>query len=291
VIGRRERGRPTEDPALAAGSPILDIVGVDYHYPGGVQALSGVNLTLQAQEVVAIVGPSGCGKSTLLGLVAGLINPTAGSLKWGINATEARNADRRRLAMVFQRDTVLAWRTVEANVRFGMEFLSISESERQERVEDLLRLGNLLEFRKAHPRQLSGGMRRRLGLLMALAVRPSVLLLDEPFSALDEPTRVGLSSDVLKLAYEYGVTVVLVTHDLGEAISIADRVIVMSSRPATVQHSVEVGFGHDRNVFTLREHPEFGELYAELWRELRKAIGVGDGPDADIVAAEAGLTL
>jgi ABC-type nitrate/sulfonate/bicarbonate transport system ATPase subunit len=122
-------------------------------------------------------------------------------------------------------------------------------------------------------------MRRRVGLLTSLAVKPSVLLLDEPFSALDEPTRVELASDVIKLSYQYRVSVVLVTHDLGEAISVADRIIVMSNRPARVQRVVEVGFGHDRDVYSLRESGEYADLYRELWHELWEAIRTGSaGP-------------
>lgn len=251
---------------------MLRVRNVRYSYPTGLQALGGVDLQLGVGEVLAIVGPSGCGKSTLLSLVSELAQPTGGSISW--NEEQLKRVDRggRRLAMLFQRDTVFPWRTVEKNIRFGMESVGLPRSERKEWTETLLRLGNLEAFRKAYPRALSGGMRRRVGLLMSLAVRPAVLLLDEPFSALDEPTRVGLSSDVLKLAYEYDVSVLLVTHDLGEAISVADRIVVMSNRPARIQRTFTVPFGHDRDVFSLRETPEYAELYSELWHELWLAI-------------------
>jgi NitT/TauT family transport system ATP-binding protein len=174
--------------------------------------------------------------------------------------------------MLFQRDTVLPWRTVEKNIQFGMECLKLSKREMADRTGALLELADLSAFAKAYPRTLSGGMRRRVGLLTSLAVRPSVLLLDEPFGALDEPTRVELSADVLRLAYRYGVTVILVTHDLGEAISVADRVIVMSQRPGRVQAMVELDFGHERDVFTVREEARYAEAYGRLWHELRLAV-------------------
>jgi ABC-type nitrate/sulfonate/bicarbonate transport system ATPase subunit len=153
-----------------------------------------------------------------------------------------------------------------------MECQDVPPAERREWTDSLLRMAGLEDFRKSYPRALSGGMRRRVALLTALAVRPATLLLDEPFSALDEPTRVELVADVLKLAYEYGVSVILVTHDLAEAISIADRIVVMSARPGRIRSVFDVGFGHDRDVFTLRETPEYADLYPRLWHELWSAI-------------------
>jgi NitT/TauT family transport system ATP-binding protein len=267
----------SQDPAseLQGRPEILRIAGVQYSYPSGLQALGGLDLELGLGEVVAIVGPSGCGKSTLLSLIADLAPPSAGTITWDEARLAQADHGGRRLSMLFQRDTVLPWRTVEKNIRFGMESMSMPKQERREWIDTLLKLGNLEEFRKAYPRTLSGGMRRRLGLLMSLAVRPAVLLLDEPFSALDEPTRVELASDVIKLAYRYKVSVVLVTHDLGEAISIADRIVVLSNRPARVQRTFNVGFGHDRDVVALRETREYAALYGELWHELWTAIRRG----------------
>jgi NitT/TauT family transport system ATP-binding protein len=269
------QGSQDSQAQFQSGSEILTISGVRYSYPSGLQALGGLDLQLGLGEVVAVVGPSGCGKSTLLSLIADLAPPSGGTISWD----EARlgQADRggRRLSMLFQRDTVLPWRTVEKNIRFGMESMSMPKNEQREWTDTLLKLGNLEDFRKAYPRTLSGGMRRRLGLLMSLAVRPAVLLLDEPFSALDEPTRVELASDVLKLAYTYKVSVLLVTHDLGEAISIADRIVVLTNRPARVQRVFDVGFGHDRDVVALRETPEYADLYGELWHELWTTIRRG----------------
>lgn len=258
---------------MTESKALLTVSDLSYSYPSGLHAIDGVELSLAPREIVAIVGPSGCGKSTLLSLIAGLALPTSGSIEWDEQHFDSRAEAGRRLAMVFQRDTVFPWRTVVKNVQFGMECLHLAGDEKREWTETLLRMGNLEAFRSVYPRALSGGMRRRLGLLMSLAVRPSVLLLDEPFSALDEPTRVGLLSDVLRLVRETGVSGILVTHDLGEAVSVADRIIVMSPRPARVSRIVPVGFGPDRDVFAVRETEEYGRLYRELWHELWSTSG------------------
>lgn len=257
--------------SVPASDEVLRVRDLRYTYPSGLEAVGGISFSLGKGEVLSVVGPSGSGKSTLLSLIAGLVAPDSGSIGWIDDQAVTRAKDRQRLAMLFQRDTVLPWRTVEKNIHFGMECLSIPKAERASWTDTLLKIGGLEQARDLYPRSLSGGMRRRLGLLMALAVRPELLLLDEPFSALDEPTRVGLSSDVLKLAYEYGVSVILVTHDLGEAISVSDRILVVSKRPATVQMTYKVDFGHDRDVFSLRERPEYAALYSELWHQVWSA--------------------
>jgi NitT/TauT family transport system ATP-binding protein len=252
--------------------PILAVRDLGYSYPSGLRVLDRVNLGLGPGEVISIVGPSGCGKSTLLSLIAEFVRPSAGSIAWDEERMPAQGAGRQRLAMMFQRDTIFPWRTVQNNLRFGMDCLGMPKAEVQERVAALLKLGKLEGFSKAYPGALSGGMRRRLALLVSLSVRPGVLLLDEPFSALDEPTRIELLVDVLKLVYESKVSVILVTHDLGEAISVSDRVIVMTNRPARVRKIVATGFSHDRDILTIRETPEYGELYSELWHELWSEI-------------------
>jgi NitT/TauT family transport system ATP-binding protein len=258
-------------------SALLEIDGVAYRYPTGTEALARIDASVAPGEIVSVVGPSGCGKSTLLGLIAGLLAPSGGRILWDNAILEdKRDLARRHLAMVFQRDTVFPWRSVEKNVQFGMESLSLSRTDKRAWTESLLRMARLEDFRDSYPRALSGGMRRRLALLMALAVRPAVLLLDEPFAALDEPTRVGLTEDVLRLAYEYNVSVVLVTHDIAEAISLADRVLVLSDRPSTVIHDVPVPFGHDRDVIELRQTPEYQGLYAEIWEQVWATIRTRD---------------
>lgn len=253
---------------------LLSMSNVEYAYPSGLKAVGGCDIEVGAGEIVALVGPSGCGKTTVLSLIAELVSPDSGSIVWNEDHfSRPDRPDGPRLGMVFQRDTVFPWRTVERNVWFGMENRDIPKAERKELTDKLLKMANLEEFSKAYPLSLSGGMRRRVGLLMSLAVQPTVLLLDEPFGALDEPTRVELLDYLLKFAYENSTSVVLVTHDLGEAISVADRVVVMSNRPCRVRRVVHVPFGHERDVFTIRERPEYAELYGELWRELWDTIG------------------
>lgn len=266
-------------------TPVLSVSGLEYSYPSGLQALGGIDMDLSAGELVAIVGPSGCGKSTFLSMIAGLALPTGGTIGWDEDQLPSGDY-RQHLAMVFQRDTVFPWRSVEKNIQFGMECLRIPKNERRDWTDRLLEMGGLTAFRKSYPRALSGGMRRRVGLLTALAVRPSILLLDEPFAALDEPTRVELLGDVLKLVYEYKVSVILVTHDLAEAISIADRIFVLSNRPATVESVFQVGFGHSRDIVSLRETPQYADIYSRLWRKLWSVIRDGNQQLA-VLAAQA----
>ncbi|TNC25187.1 ABC transporter ATP-binding protein [Amycolatopsis alkalitolerans] len=252
---------------------ILTASDLTYTYPSGVQALGGVDLTVRKGEIVSVVGPSGCGKSTLLSLVTRFAQPTSGTLEWSPEITErVRRRGGHLLSMVFQRDTIFPWRTVRKNVQFGMESLKLDPAEKTRRTESLLALGGLAATADSYPRALSGGMRRRLALLMALSVHPEVLLLDEPFAALDEPTRVELTGEVLELARRAEISVLLVTHDLAEAISLSDRVVVMSNRPARIRRVVDVPLGRDRDIIALRETPEYGELYRELWHELWAAI-------------------
>jgi NitT/TauT family transport system ATP-binding protein len=257
-----------------SGHQLLAVSGLRYAYPNGLVAVDGLDFTVGTGEVLSVVGPSGCGKSTLLSLIAGMKEPLGGTITWNANVvgeekgSRARPA-RRRFSLVFQRDTVLPWRTVEQNVALGLNYVSISTEERRERIASLLRLVRMEDFRKAYPNQLSGGMRRRVALLTGVAPLPHLLMLDEPFAALDEPTRVSVHADLLEIIYRLGLTVILVTHDLAEAITLGDRVIVMTKRPARVARIIETELGHDRDIRSVRERPEYQELYAETWRELR----------------------
>ncbi len=244
----------------------LSVEDVSFQYSPEVKVLDRLSLKVNRGEVVAIAGPSGCGKSTLLSILAGLRRPVSGSVSW--YAPDPRLNFGRELALLFQRDTVLPWRTVEENVAFGPQNLKMGKEELRSWVDELLELGGLTQFRKSYPRALSGGMRRRLALLMAIAVRPRVLMLDEPFSSVDEPTRVGLHADVLKMVYEFGISVVLVTQDLAEAVSMADHLYVLTGRPSHVGKEIEIPFGHDRDVFTIRTTPDYNRIYGEAWRTI-----------------------
>lgn len=246
-----------------------------FEYPDGLLAVDKLSFEVHEGEVLAIVGPSGCGKSTLLGLLAGIHTPTDGLVAWNDELAaeiekKGRRPKRRRLTLVFQRDTLLPWKTVEGNVAFGLRYVSLTRNEREDRITSLLRLAKMEEFRTAYPNKLSGGMRRRVALLTGIAPLPRLLLLDEPFAALDEPTRVAVHADLLEIVYRLGLTVILVTHDLAEAITLSDRVLITTARPARLATIVETGFGHQRDVRTVRELPEYQGLYAQTWHELWK---------------------
>jgi NitT/TauT family transport system ATP-binding protein len=246
---------------------------VSFSYSNGSQIFSGLDLEVREGEVLSVVGPSGGGKSTLLHLLAGIEKPTSGAIEW--SGDIASRTDRRPLSLVFQRDTVFPWRTVEQNISFGLDYVDISREDRRSRIDWLLKLGRLSDVRHAYPKHLSGGMRRRVALLMGIAPLPRVVLLDEPFAALDEPTRVGVHKDLLEIVYELGLTLVLVTHDIGEAVSISDRILLLSGRPSSVTWEFQTNLGRPRDVLSVRELESYAECYAETWRHLWAA-------DADV---------
>jgi NitT/TauT family transport system ATP-binding protein len=254
------------DPAAApaAETALFEANGVGFVYDTGTEAVRDVSFRVKRGEIIAIVGPSGCGKSTLLGIIAGLQQVSSGSISWHDRAEEGAEFGH-RVGLLFQKDTVLPWRTVLRNVTFGLENFKVPKNERARRANELLRLGELEEFANAYPRVLSGGMRRRVAFLMVMAIQPALLLLDEPFASLDEPTRVGLHAALLKTVYARNTAAILVTHDLGEAISVADRVYVLSARPARVSYVRDIPFGHDRDVTMIRATDEYTEIYQELW--------------------------
>lgn len=264
----------------APAKALLEVAHLKYAYPatrssGGQQVLAveDVSFALEPGSVLSIVGPSGCGKSTLLSLIAGLAPPISGTVAWTPSNAEALAKKAQRLyTMVFQKDTLLPWLRVEANIGWGLRYLDLSDAERKQRVSQLLELVGLTEFRRAYPYQLSGGMRRRVGFLSGVAPMPQVILLDEPFSALDEPTRVNIHVEVMRIVAELGMAVVLVTHDLGEAITMSDRVCILTKRPAQVAKIFDIPFGKDRDVRALRETDEYQSIYKSLWHELNVQI-------------------
>ncbi len=209
----------------------LRATGVSHRY-GAVTALEGVTLDIPAGETTVIVGPSGCGKSTLLGILGGLLRPSAGEVTVEGNAPEACL---NRLTYVFQDFALLPWRTVAGNVALVLEPHGLSRAAREARIAEVLAMTGLSEFADAWPRQLSGGMRQRVGIARALAVRPAVLLMDEPLSALDAQTRELLLDEVSALIARAGATVVWVTHNLAEAVRLGERIVVMSRRPGRVR--------------------------------------------------------
>lgn len=251
----------------------IDFRRVDFAYPTGLQAIRGLDLSVAPGRSIGIVGPSGCGKSTVLSLIAGLRQASAGEV-----AITPDNTGRHLLSMVFQKDTVLPWLTVEQNVRMHYSFKKAgrrSKADRKkvdEKIRELISMVHLEGFEKAYPYQLSGGMRRRVAVLTSVAAFPQVLLLDEPFSAIDEPSRVAIHQDVFNIVRELGITTVLVTHDLAEAASLCDEVYIMGPRPTFVFSRHPVPFGEERDMMSLRTQPEFLNLYGALWSDLQLQI-------------------
>jgi NitT/TauT family transport system ATP-binding protein len=239
----------------------ITVSGVTKVFPGGVQALEKTDLTISAGEFIAVVGPSGCGKSTLLRIVAGLIDPTQGSVDQGEVSTGA---------FVFQEAALLPWRNVQGNAELLMELEgNFDQQERTFRARSALVKVGLAGFENSYPHQLSGGMKMRLSLARALALRPDYLLLDEPLAAVDELTRELLQDELLGLWRDSGFTAILVTHNVQEAAYLADRVVVMSPRPGRITRIIDVPFGMDRTL-ELRSTPAFARLTGEISRTLRQ---------------------
>jgi len=235
------------------------------HRFGELDVLDDVSFTVRAGEVVAIVGPSGCGKSTLLSILGGLLQPSSG-------AAELRGAppagSLNPLTFVFQDFALLPWCTVEQNVAFPLEHTSLSASERRAVIDDALRRTGLADFRGAWPKQLSGGMRQRVGIARALAVRPAILLMDEPLSALDSQTRELLMEDFVRLLADGAMGAVYVTHNLEEAVRIADRIVVLSRRPGRMRETVAIPMTRDKRG-AAEARTQLMSLQGELWSLIR----------------------
>lgn len=237
---------------------------------GNVTALADIDLELAPGEFVSLIGPSGCGKSTLLRVIGDLIPPTSGSVTVnGKPASQAR-ADR-DYGIVFQDAVLFDWRTVAKNIGLPLELLGWDRERRRRRVQEMLELVELVAFADHHPWQLSGGMQQRVSIARALAFEPALLLMDEPFGALDEMTREHLNLELLAIWQELGSTVVFVTHSIAEAVFLSTRVVVMSPRPGRIAGIVEIDLPYPRGVET-REHPRYFELITEV-RELLRSRG------------------
>jgi NitT/TauT family transport system ATP-binding protein len=229
-------------------------------------AIADITTTVAKGEFVSIVGPSGCGKSTLLNIVAGFIAPTKGAVR--VAGTRVQSRIPPGLGYIFQKDTVLPWYRVRDNVALGLRYRGIPDAEIKPKVAALLALGNLEGFGDVYPYQLSGGMRRRVALLMTLACDPSILLLDEPFGALDTHTKTLLHRELIGIWRKMGQTIILVTHNLDEAVTLSDRVIVLSGPPSRVILDHRIDLPHPRDVFTVRETPGFAHHFQAIWRVL-----------------------
>jgi NitT/TauT family transport system ATP-binding protein len=252
----------------------IDIEDLTIRFRGGVEAVGGVTLAVASGELLAIVGPSGCGKSTLLNAIAGLLAPSdvdvAGRVM--LDGTEIRRADRRPLALgyVFQRDALLPWSTIADNVGLGLRIRGVPAPERARRVAELIGIAGLAGFEHYYPHQLSGGMRQRTSLIRTLAYEPRAILMDEPFGALDAQNRMILQSELLRMWERTRTTILFVTHDLAEAITLGQRVVAFSKRPGRVTGSFGVPIPGPRDVFEIRGTAEFTRLEREIWSHLRE---------------------
>ncbi len=226
-------------------------------------AIDNLNLTIYEGEFVAIVGPSGCGKTTILSLISGILKPTKGKVT--INLPPDKN----NTGYMFQHDHLFGWRSIMKNILIGPEVQKSNNQSAKDYATLLLRKYGLYEYKDRYPNELSGGMRQRVALIRTLVLKPKILLLDEPFSALDFQTRLGVCDDVSNILTEEKKTAVLVTHDLSEAISMADRVIVLSPRPATVKKIFKTNLKNYGLPLKRREHPDFSKLFDKIWKEIQ----------------------
>lgn len=250
-------------------TPILELKNINYSYhtlDGETKALSDISFALTSGEFTAVVGPSGCGKSTLLSLIAGLMKPESGEIF--LNG-EPLTENSSKIGYMLQHDHLFEWRTVYRNVILGLEIRGALTAESKRKAESLLEQYGLLPFAHARPSELSGGMRQRAALIRTLILEPELLLLDEPFSALDYQTRLTVSDDIGQIIRRSGKTALLVTHDLSEAVSISDRVIILSERPASIARIVPIAFALEKDTpLNRRNAPEFKNYFNEIWKEL-----------------------
>jgi NitT/TauT family transport system ATP-binding protein len=240
-------------------------------YGGGrgheVPAVDRVSFDIRQGQFVALIGPSGCGKSTILNMIAGLI-PTSGGRIMIDDHTVALGKLTPKVGYVFQRDTVYPWRTVRRNIGYGLELGRRPRAERDAEVARMIVRAGLDGFENAFPITLSGGMRQRVSLMRTLIMRPEILLMDEPFGALDTHTKLEMHKFLLEIWDEEKQTVLFVTHDLGEALTLSDKIIVLSARPGRIKEIFDVPFARPRDTVTLRETAEYSALFSEIWHSL-----------------------
>lgn len=248
---------------------ILEVKNIGKKYQnkeGEILALKNVNFRVKKGEFVSIIGPSGCGKSTLLSIIAGLEEKTTGEI---YIEGEKVNGISSKIGYMLQRDCLLEWRNILSNTMFGLEVKGKKDNVNKEYVLELLKKYNLYEFKDKYPSELSGGMRQRVALIRTLAVKPKILLLDEAFSALDYQTRIMVTNDIYYILRKEKITSIIVTHDISEAISMSDRVLVLSKRPGTIKDIHKINFGiENRTPINCRESPKFSQYFNTLWKEL-----------------------
>jgi NitT/TauT family transport system ATP-binding protein len=260
---------------MAASPPVVSVQNVSKIYDsrgaGAVSALQDINLDIAQGEFISLIGPSGCGKSTLLRLIADLIPPSTGTITVNGKSSHQARVDR-DYGMVFQAPVLFDWRSVNKNVQLPLEIMGYERTERERRATEMLRLVELAEFGQHYPWQLSGGMQQRVSIARALAFKPTLLLMDEPFGALDEMTRERMNLEVLKVQQQTGTTIIFVTHSIPEAVFLSSRVVVMSARPGRIAQLIPIDLPYPRDADT-RELPRFFELANEVRDSLRRYEG------------------
>lgn len=245
--------------------PILECRDICFSYhnlKGETKALDHISFRVDRGEFIAIVGPSGCGKSTLLSIIAGLLKPESGEIL-------LNQANDIKIGYMLQQDHLLEWRSIWKNVLLGPEITGTLTKEKEELANHLLNDYGLYKFKDKKPSELSGGMKQRAALIRTMVMEPALLLLDEPFSALDYQTRLTVSADIGSIIRKSRITAILITHDLSEAISLADRILVMTKRPATIKNNIPVHLSMTENSpLAARNAPEFNHLFTLLWKEI-----------------------
>ena len=248
---------------------ILTLKNVSKKYQaknGEIEALKNITFSVNEGDFVSLIGPSGCGKSTVLSIIAGLEEKSGGKIM--LDGEEISTISN-KIGYMLQKDSLLEWRTIYKNVILGLEVTKQRTKENEDYVIDLLKKYNLYEFKDKYPTQLSGGMRQRVALIRTLAIKPKILLLDEAFSALDYQTRIMVTNDIYNILKKEGKTVLMVTHDISEAISMGDKIVVLSNRPAVVKAIHNIEFPNiEKNPVNCRNCPEFSKYFDTLWKEL-----------------------
>ena len=264
-------GKPAAPPTIGVHRPLISVVGVSKIYQNGTIALSGVDLKIAHGEFVSLLGPSGCGKSTLLRLIAGLGAVSTGSIEWPLLAREASGEPHRDLGFIFQEPTLMPWKTVFENVYLPLKLAGVTRHNATERVAEALAMVRLEKFADDYPRQLSGGMKMRVSIARALVVKPRVVLMDEPFAALDEITRFRLNDDLLRLWQTQRWTVIFVTHSIFESAYLSNRIIIMSARPGRVVADLPIDAPYPRGA-PFRTSTTYNEYCRLISGELARAM-------------------
>jgi NitT/TauT family transport system ATP-binding protein len=242
-----------------------------------IEAVRDVSFSIRRGEFVALLGPSGSGKSTILNMIATLIKPSSGQILIDGTPVVAGKATP-NVGYVFQRDTLFPWRTVADNIGYGLQLADVAEAERKQRIAACVAQAGLQGFEHAYPSALSGGMRQRAALMRTLVVEPQILLMDEPFGALDTHTKIDMHDVLLRIWDREQQTVLFVTHDLGEALTLADRIILLSARPGRIKDMFEVDFARPRDAVRVRETPRYAELFQHIWHSLGEEFIKGRSP-------------